>query len=115
MPDKMYSKELQDELPLILEAIRSRKVTPAPLGQVQGGEGMVRMPQVAGPAVDQHGNETVGPDFPPYQMLGEPQTQEQLGRAIVRQAQEERGREQEAMGRAIVRMSQEPLPKAKRK
>ena len=78
MPDKMYGKVLQDELPMILEEIRQREAR----DQYQG-------------------------DSPPYQMLGEPQTPEQLKAAQARQAQDAANMEQEQMGRAIVRMSQE--------
>ena len=86
MPDKMYGKVLQDELPMILEAIRQQQAR----DQYQG-------------------------DSPPYQMLGEPQTQEQLGQAVVRQAQDAAKMEQEQMGRAIVRMSQEKAKKPLKK
>ena len=82
MPDKMYGKVLQDELPMILEAIRQREAR----DQYQG-------------------------DSPPYQMLGEPQTQEQLGQAVVLQAQDGAKMDQEQMWRAIVRMDQEKRQK----
>ena len=86
MPDIMYSKELQDALPMFLDAIRKQQAR----DQYQG-------------------------DSPPYQMLGEPQTQEQLGQAVVRQAQDAAKMEQEQMGRAIVQMSQEKAKKPLKK
>ena len=84
MPDKMYGKVLQDELPMILEEIRQRE-------------------------------QMVGVESPPYQMLGEPQTPEQLKAAQKRQAQDAAKMEQEQMGRAIVRMSQEKAKKPVKK
>jgi len=84
MPDKMYGKMLQDELPPLLEAIRERE-------------------------------QMVGVKTPPYQMIGEPQTQAQLGQALVRQAQDQQAAEQEAIGRATVRLAQERAAMAKRR